>query len=583
MGGTVVSLTRKISQDKRGLYLSNPAYEKIDATRYTLHDLRHTGRLVPVYPETEGITSKYLRFLIKPLLDYFTDIPDPLPKALVAKYNFPSLHYALHTIHFPETEPDTAPARQRFAFEELLLFQLRALLDRQALKLLSAPVLPFDQERIAAFVKTLPFTLTDDQRKAAFEILKDLERPFPMNRLLNGDVGSGKTVVALIAAYQAALAGYQAVIMVPTEILAQQHYASLEKITEFDLNIKLGLLTGSKKMNIENKNLIVGTHAVIQKGIEFKNLGLVVIDEQHRFGVAQRMKLVKNQRLVPHLLSMTATPIPRTLALTIYGDLDVSLLKEKPKGRQEIITKVISEEKRAEAYAFIELQIQEGRQVFVICPRIEKAALASLASKASLALQAEMKMVTEEYRKLSQEIFPHRKVAMLHGKLKAKEKEQIMLDFKTHKTDIIVSTSVIEVGVDIPNASIMMIESAERFGLAQLHQFRGRVGRGEHQSYCFLFTSTPDITSTRRLRAMEATNDGFKLAEMDLKIRGPGEFTGTMQSGVPDLVMASLSNIELIKTARDEAQSLLQDDPDLRQYPLMKAGLERLQKMVHFE
>ncbi len=585
--GTEVSLSGKVATDKRGLYLSNPSYEKVSNA-----ELRHTGRLVPVYPETEGITSKYLRFLIKPLLDYFTEIPDSLPEHLVTKYKFPSLHDALNTIHFPQEESDTAPARQRFAFEDLLLFQLRALLDRQALKVLPAPALVFQKEEIATFVAALPFTLTDDQRKAAFEILKDLERPFPMNRLLNGDVGSGKTVVALIAAYQAALDGYQAVIMVPTEILAQQHFATIEKITAYDRAVKLGLLTGSttSKKSLRQKivrgdiNIVIGTHAVIQKGVEFKNLALVVIDEQHRFGVAQRMKLVKGQKLVPHLLSMTATPIPRTLALTIYGDLDVSLLKEKPKGRQEINTRVIPETQRKEAYAFIEEQIKSGRQVFVICPRIAPSSdgVQPTMPQAKLAL-SEMKMVTEEFEKLSTTIFPHRRVAMLHGKMKAKEKEQIMSDFKNHKTDIIVSTSVIEVGVDVPNATIMMIESAERFGLAQLHQFRGRVGRGAHQSYCFLFTSTPDITSTRRLKAMEATNDGFKLAEMDLKIRGPGEFTGTVQSGVPDLVMASLSNIELIKQSRDQAQELLDGDPALTAYPLLRAQLERLQKMVHFE
>ena len=611
--GTLVSLSGKISQDKRGLYLSNPSYERISRSELTdgsfqlVAGLKHTGRLIPIYPETEGISSKYLRFLIKPVIESLDDLPDPLPEDIRERYHFTDYVSALKAIHFPAKLEDAEPARKRFAFEELLLIQLRTLQDRAAMQSLTAPQVHFEKELIANFVKHLPFTLTDDQRRSAFEILQDLDRPHPMNRLLNGDVGSGKTVVALIAAYQTVHAGYQAVFMAPTEILAKQHYATITGIMNNEPGIMIGLLTGSearqwpndetteekisKKLIIQKIargeiKIIIGTHAVIQKNIVMPRLGLVIIDEQHRFGVKQRMKLIKEQKLVPHLLSMTATPIPRTLALTIYGDLDVSLLKEKPKGRQEIITKVVSSEKRPEAYAFIEKQIQEGRQVFVICPRIdpsEKANEASEAKKLSQAklMWADVKAVTEEFEKLSKTIFPHRRVAMLHGKLPAKEKEQIMLDFKDKKYDMLVSTSVIEVGVDVPNATIMMIESAERFGLAPLHQFRGRVGRGAHQSYCFLFTT--DGGATRRLQAMEKTNDGFKLAEMDLKIRGPGEFTGTQQSGIPDLAMASLTDIEQIKQARGEAKALLEIDPALTKHPLLATRLARMQRMVHFE
>jgi len=611
--GTLVSLSGKISQDKRGLYLSNPSYERISRSELTdgsfqlVAGLKHTGRLIPIYPETEGISSKYLRFLIKPVIESLDDLPDPLPEDIRERYHFTDYVSALKAIHFPAKLEDAEPARKRFAFEELLLIQLRTLQDRAAMQSLTAPQVHFEKELIANFVKHLPFTLTDDQRRSAFEILQDLDRPHPMNRLLNGDVGSGKTVVALIAAYQTVHAGYQAVFMAPTEILAKQHYATITGIMNNESGITIGLLTGSearqwpndetteekisKKLIIQKIargeiKIIIGTHAVIQKNIVMPRLGLVIIDEQHRFGVKQRMKLIKEQKLVPHLLSMTATPIPRTLALTIYGDLDVSLLKEKPKGRQEIITKVVSSEKRPEAYAFIEKQIQEGRQVFVICPRIdpsEKANEASEAKKPSQAklMWADVKAVTEEFEKLSKTIFPHRRVAMLHGKLPAKEKEQIMLDFKDKKYDMLVSTSVIEVGVDVPNATIMMIESAERFGLAPLHQFRGRVGRGAHQSYCFLFTT--DGGATRRLQAMEKTNDGFKLAEMDLKIRGPGEFTGTQQSGIPDLAMASLTDIEQIKQARGEAKALLEIDPALTKHPLLATRLARMQRMVHFE
>ena len=557
--GTHVSLAGKVSAGKRGLYLSNPSYEKFDATRYTPH-ATHTQGLVPIYPETYGITSKYLRFLIKPLLPAFKNIKH------------------LTEIHFPETLEQAEKARRHFAFEELLLFQLRSLIDRQMMKQADAPVIAFDKDAVASFVRSLPFQLTDDQRKAAYEILKDIEGPHPMNRLLNGDVGSGKTVVALIAAYQAALAGYQTVFMAPTELLAFQHYETITSLISPPARsyrkrgaggeIRIGLLTGSKKIDT-NANILIGTHALLEDNIKFEKLGLVVIDEQHRFGIKQRMKLLKGSQLVPHLLSMTATPIPRTLTLTLYGDLDVSLIKQKPAGRIEIITKVIPHNEREVAYAFIDSQMKLGRQVFVICPRIE-------ASESS-----EMKAVKEEFEKLSKKIFPHRKIAMLHGKVK--DKDKIMNDFKNGAYDLVVSTSVIEVGVDIPNATIMMIESAERFGLAQLHQFRGRVGRGTHQSYCYLFTSNEEITSTRRLKAMEFTNDGFKLAEMDLKIRGPGEFAGTHQSGIPDLAMSSLTDIELIQQARAKAKELLAEDPMLKNYPDLRDRLAELQKIVHFE
>ncbi len=602
--GTLVSLSGKTSVDKNGIFLSSPSYEKINSG-----ELTHTGRLVPVYPETEGLTSKYLRFLIKPLLGKLKTLPEYLPPELIKKYNLPSVTKALNQIHFPENLEQSESARKRFALEELLLFQLRALRDHRQLQMLKAPQINFDKNLIAEFVKNLPFELTGNQRIAAYEILQDLGRQFPMNRLLNGDVGSGKTVVALIAAYQTASAGCQAVFMAPTEILAKQHFDSLRPLVEIAKNnIRFGLLTGSeakqwpiddlttekitknlmqKKIANGEIDIVIGTHAVIQKSVKFKNLGLVVIDEQHRFGVGQRMKLVKSQKLVPHLLSMTATPIPRTLALTIYGDLDVSLIKEKPKGRQEIITRIIPHNKRADAHKFIEQQIQNGRQIFVICPRIDVSKTEELSrgkptSQAKL-IWAEVKAVTEEYEKLAKNIFPHRRVAMLHGKMRPKEKDEIMQNFKAGHYDILVSTSVVEVGVDIPNAAIMMIESAERFGLAQLHQFRGRVGRGAHQSYCLLFTSSAESIAGRRLKALEKTNDGFELAEMDLKIRGPGEFTGTQQSGLPDFAMASLADLDLIKKARLEARLILKEDPTLQKHPFLSARLAEMQKLVHFE
>ena len=620
--GTLVSLSGKTSVDKKGLYLSSPSYEKLSSETYNLkpitYNLVHTARLVPIYPETEGLTSKYLRFLIKPILSKIQSLADPLPPELLAKYNFPKLALALAAIHFPDAIEQTEPARQRFAFEEILLFQLRALRDHRQLQALKAPQISFDKGLIADFVKKLPFELTNDQRVAAYEILQDLERPFPMNRLLNGDVGSGKTVVALIAARQAVAAGQQVVFMAPTEILARQHFDTLRSLST-GTEMTIGLLTGSearqfpadevteekisKKLMVQKiakgeLDIIIGTHAVIQKGVKFKNLGLVVIDEQHRFGVEQRMKLVKNSSsggLVPHLLSMTATPIPRTLALTVYGDLDVSLIKEKPKGREKIITKVVPHSRRESAHKFIDDQVQRGRQVFVICPRIEAANQRQATSDKRQELNrfkpvsqaklvwAEVKAVTEEYEKLAKKIFPHRHVVMLHGKLKPKEKEEIMQKFKNGHYDILVSTSVVEVGVDVPNATMMMIESAERFGLAQLHQFRGRVGRGEHQSYCFLFTSSSDVPAGQRLRALEKTDDGFQLAEADLKLRGPGEFTGIKQSGIPDIAMSSLADIDLIKKARLEARLLLKNDPTLATHPALSQRLNEIERQVHFE
>lgn len=612
--GSNVSLSGKIGFDKYGIYISNPSYEKV----FPGKTATHTGRLVPVYPETEGITSKYLRFLIKPLLPGLKGLPDPLPAEILKKYGFPKIGETLNSAHFPDSIKNAESAKKRMAFEEILLFQLRALRDRRQMMNFKAPRVAFNQELVTHFVKGLPFKLTDDQRRATFEILKDLERAYPMNRLLNGDVGSGKTVVALIAAREVAAAGYQAVFMAPTEILAKQHFETVTKIFAGQkTKARVGLLTGSEarqwptdettdekitKKLMASKiakgeiDIAIGTHAVIQKNIKFKKLGLVIIDEQHRFGVKQRMKLIKNPGHetdeVPHLLSMTATPIPRTLAMTVYGDLDISIIKEKPAGRQEILTRVIVQKQHAEVHEFVRAEIKSGRQAFVICPRIEitqkddsPADPAEFHGQLTFKkyLWAEAKAVKDEYEKLSKNIFPDLKVAMLHGRMKPKEKDRVMRDFRDKKYDLLVSTSVIEVGVDIPNASIMMVRSAERFGLAQLHQFRGRVGRGEHKSHCLLFADSPGGFEYKRLSALEKTNNGFELAEIDLKLRGPGEFTGTKQSGIPDLMMASLGDVELIKKARFEARQLLKDDPGLKSHPLLLGRLSEMQRLVHFE
>lgn len=596
--GTLVSLAGKVNLDKRGLYLSSPTYERI----YESHSLRHTAGLIPVYPETAGITSKYLRFLIKPILESAV-FEDPLPPSIRTQYDLVDLATALRSVHYPEQGEDVERAKKRLAFDDLLLFQLKALLERRTITQLTAGALPFEPDYIKKAIASLPFSLTGDQKIAAWEILSDLQKPYPMNRLLEGDVGSGKTVVALLGALQAAHHGIQSVFMAPTEVLAQQHYRTVQRLTE-PFKIDVALLTGSQsllngheirraalKQQIARGTppIVIGTHAVIQKDMQFGKLGLVIVDEQHRFGIAQRSALVRStSNGVPHLLSMTATPIPRTLALTIFGDLDISLIQEKPKERKEIITKIVGEHERASAYQFIDEQIGAGRQVFVICPRVEIAdAQQAVTTKAAQSkfniLWAEVKAVTAEYERLSKEIFPHRKVAMLHGKMKPKEKQAIMAEFARGWHDILVATSVIEVGVDVPNASIIMIEGADRFGLAQLHQFRGRVGRAEHQSYCFLLPTSLSQHESARLKAVVKSQNGFELAEHDMKLRGPGEFFGVKQSGMPDLTMAALADMDLIKKARTQARVLLKEDARLSRYPLLRQRLEEFRSLSHFE
>jgi ATP-dependent DNA helicase RecG len=605
--GTLLSVAGKMVLDKRGLYISNPIYEKIiPAQTADGGSLRHTGRLIPIYPETEGVTSKYLRFLIQPLLEHLS-IPDPLPAAVRRQYDLTDITDALRTVHYPDSEESVPAARDRLAFDDLLLLQLKALRERREINKLRSIRIPMDAAYMRALVSSLPFVLTKDQRVAALEILRDMERLYPMNRLMEGDVGSGKTVVALLAAMHAARAGQQTVFLAPTEVLALQHYRTLRAIVGTS-DTHTALLTGStasiddrevtkaaakRAIGAGTAHIVIGTHAVIRDDVRFSALALVVIDEQHRFGIEQRASLMKSGRhqsgLIPHLLSMTATPIPRTLALTIFGDLDISLIYEKPKGRRPIETSVVSSVERPQVYDFIRQQVQDGRQVFVICPAIEQTApiapgMAPAGGRQGRlsALWAQVKAVEEEYKRLSSEVFPDLRVAMLHGRMKPAQKQSIMREFKDGWHDILVSTSVIEVGVDVPNASIMVIEGADRFGLAQLHQFRGRVGRAEHQSYCFLFSSD-DTTGNRRLQAMTKTDNGFTLAEQDMKIRGPGEFFGIKQSGLPDLTMAALANVDLIKKARTAARAIMKIDPDLKRNPLLAAQLESMRQFSHLE
>ncbi|HNY98012.1 MAG TPA: ATP-dependent DNA helicase RecG, partial [Candidatus Pacearchaeota archaeon] len=503
----------------------------------------------------------------------------------------------------PDSLQKAEEAKRRFTYEELFLLELSVLREKTRIADHPAISLPIKLEAMQRFVQSLPFTLTDDQKKTVWRILKDMEKPRPMSRLLQGDVGSGKTAVAAIASLNAIKNGYQVVFMAPTEILASQHFKTISKIFE-GFNANVGFLTGKHDEFISKKlkgqpieisrrkllaqiekgdiNIVVGTHALIQKTVKFDKLALVIIDEQHRFGVEQRAKLTKQKPpiLIPHFLSMTATPIPRSLALTIYGDLDISVIKQLPKGRKPIITETISEDKRQETYDFIKKEIKKGRQAYVICPRIEESEKDEGEAPSPW---DEVKSVTAEYHRLQSQIFPTLSIGLLHGKMSTKEKDRTMDNFKYGKIDILVSTSVVEVGVDVPNATVIVIEGAERFGLAQLHQFRGRVGRSEYQSYCFLFTNSTTSKSRERAEAMVDFSSGFDISRKDLEIRGPGDLVGLKQSGLPDLVMSSLTDISRIERIRETAIELLSRDPELKKIPQLNVRLKHFVENLHLE
>jgi ATP-dependent DNA helicase RecG len=542
--------------------LQGPSYELIKKEEEQIH----SGRIVPVYHETEGINSKWMREKLKPLVDNWVDLfEEYLPEEIIKEHNLIDYKTAIRSVHFPDEPELLEKSKERLAFDELFLLQLKVLQKKwywQNINKEDPKNIKTNEEVIKDCTDNLPFTLTNAQNRTLKEILDDLEKPYPMSRLLQGDVGSGKTIVAALAALSVVKNGYQVAIMAPTEILAKQHYAGfIETLKAYSLNIQFiaGSTTKKEKENVIRQmktgtvDIIIGTHALIQDGIGFKKLGLAIIDEQHRFGVKQRETLKSFGS--PHLLAMTATPIPRTLAITVYGDQDLSIIDELPKGRQKIITRLVPEKKRIEAYRWIEDQVNKGRQAFIICPLIDESDV------------LEVKSVLKEYAYLSEHIYPNLKVGLLHGKLKQEEKDKIMGDFNDNNIHILVSTSVIEVGIDIPNASIMLIEGSERFGLSQLHQFRGRVGRGEHQSYCFLFTNSLSEEGTTRMKAMEKHTCGFKLSEIDLEIRGPGEIYGLRQSGIPDLKMASLTDSVNIEKARKSAQKITNKDPELKNFP----------------
>jgi ATP-dependent DNA helicase RecG len=560
--GRQIVISGKVDQYLGRAAFTSPTWEPLD------EELVHTGRLVPVHPLTSGISARWLRRLMKRTTDYWSlRLPDHLPLAMREERHLLDLETAIRQIHFPDNWAMLEQARRRLAFDEFLMIQLGVLRQRHEWQQRSGEPVQIDTPLLRTFVDSLPYALTAAQERVLSEILQDLEKPQPMSRLLQGDVGSGKTVVAAAAMLVTAASGMQAVLMAPTEILAEQHYASLEQLwSELWLpgmkkvSSQLRLLTGSlsqteraktyDEMATGEARIIIGTHALIQGGVSYHNLGLVVIDEQHRFGVTQRAAL-RQKGHNPHVLVMTATPIPRTLALTIYGDLDISTIDELPPGRKEIITRWMKPVERERAYTFLRARVTESHQAFIICPLIEESE------------KVEAKAAVEEHRRLQEEVFPDLRLGLLHGRMTAEEKEAVMREFYGGELDILVCTPVVEVGIDVPNATVMLIEGADRFGLAQLHQFRGRVGRGEEQSHCLLLAESPSDTGLQRLEIIESTQDGFKLADQDLAMRGPGEFFGTRQSGLPDLKVARLSDVSVLQEARTVAQQIWEEDPDL--------------------
>lgn len=588
--GENVYLSGKTEFNQYGLYFSNPVYEKIAEWK---KETLHTARLVPIYSLGEKITQKQFRFLIKQSLICGKTILDWLPQEIKKNLRLADLNFSLAQIHFPKNKYFLEKAIYRLKFDELFLIQLQNQKIKKELEKLKAGKIIFHLNETKKFVSSLSFQLTDSQRKASWEILQDLQKEKPMNRLLEGDVGSGKTLVAAIALLNTALSGFQCAFMAPTEILAKQHFETIAKFLK-KFKIKIGLITRTDKKILNPKGkiqelkksallkqlfsgeirIIIGTHALIQKEIKFKNLILVVVDEQHRFGVAQRALLVQNSQTqnFPHFLSMTATPIPRSLALTIYGDLDLSTIDEMPKGRKKIITKIVDHKDRPKAYQFIRNEVKKGRQIFVICPLIEESD------------KLGVKAVTVEYEKLKNEIFPDLKIGLLHGKIKKEEREKIRKELLENKINILVATSVIEVGVDIQNASIMVVEGAERFGLAQLYQFRGRVGRSDYQSYYFLFTESKTENTKKRLKALLTAKNGFELAEKDLELRGPGEIYGIKQSGfLSYLKLARLTDYYLIKETKKWAVKIIARDPNLTEYKRLKEKLMEVNKIIHLE
>lgn len=608
----------RVASRKGALYISNPEFEKLESLPIDAGDSLFHGEGTaalpfhyPVYGESRGITSKWFYHAMQKLLSDETldAIPDQIPKEILLKYHLPTLKTALVWIHAPKKPGHAESARKRFAFQEIFFIQLARLSARKAYEREPSFVIPTNKKNIAKFVNRFPFEPTSAQKKAIDHVLSDFAKGSPMARLLEGDVGSGKTAVAATAAYAAVTASpknapsarLEVAYMAPTEILAKQHFESFIQYFKH-LPINIGLITGSGCKKFPSKvrpdeateisrtqllkwvangeiPILIGTHSLIEKTVQFKNLALVVIDEQHRFGTRQRFKLAQKKsagNISPHLLSMTATPIPRTLALTIYGDLDLTLLDQMPVGRKKIETSIVSPHKRKNTYEKIRAEIACGRQCYVICPRISE-------PDPEKARPLYAKSVKEEAARLKKNIFPEYEIGMLHGKMTPREKDAAMKKFSEGGTNILVATSVVEVGVNVPNATMILVEGAERFGLSQLHQLRGRVLRSVHQAYCYLFTDSQNGATEKRLRALVSAKNGFELSELDLALRGAGELGGGKQWGVSDIGMEAIKNIKMVEAARIEANTLLEKDPSLANYPLLKEAAAKIETSVHFE
>ncbi|MCH8107203.1 MAG: ATP-dependent DNA helicase RecG [Chloroflexi bacterium] len=598
--GTRLAISGKVDVFAGQLMFEGPDYDLLDSAPAPIN----TGRMVPVYPLTEGLTGRNLRRLAAQALEqWLGGIDELLPKDIISRGRLMPLQEAIQQAHYPDDTAAWEGARNRLAFDELFTLQLAGLSRGRQLRqgVVGVPIVVEDRV-LEGFFASLPFTLTAAQRRCVSDIMEDLARGSPpMNRLLQGEVGSGKTVVALAALLATAAAGHQGAIMVPTGVLAEQHFQTVFRLLSgldrpaeeehlfsvylewLGRPISVGLLTGSTRPSGKREltklaaagdlDLLIGTHALIQTGVSMPRLALAVADEQHRFGVLQRAALRNRGDQIPHVLIMSATPIPRTLSLTLYGDLDISTIDELPEGRQQVATRWLDPGRRPAAYGFIRKEVQAGRQAFVICPLVEESEL------------IESRAATEEHRRLSREVFPDLNLGLLHGRMSSKEKDRVMRQFRDGEVDILVSTAVVEVGIDVANATVMLIEGADRFGLAQLHQFRGRVGRGQHKSYCLLLSDSPSEVAKERLSALESIHNGFQLAEADLELRGPGDFFGTRQSGMPNLRMAQLSDRELLETARREASRIMEEDPELTapEHALLADQVARFLNLVSAE